>query len=96
VKDDDNLMYPTWRVALAAANDAPRCTAHSKRTGQPCQAPAVTGWYVCRFHGAHGGHQAGQAHPSWRHGIRARRWLEERRLLNELVREAREIERLIG
>ena len=31
---------------------APRCSATSKRTGLRCQAPAVSGWPVCRHHGA--------------------------------------------
>lgn len=94
-KDDDNPMNPAWRTALEAAQAAPRCGAQSKRTGQPCQAPAVTGWRVCRFHGAGGGHHAGRTHPSWKHGIRAQEWIEERRLLNDLVREAREIDALL-
>jgi len=96
MNDDVNSLNPGWRSALAAASNAPRCTAHSKRTGQPCQAPAVTGWRVCRFHGAGGGHQPGPSHPSWRHGIRSQEWLEERRRLNDLIRESREIEELIG
>ena len=87
MKDDDNPM--------CRAHAAPRCTAKSKRTGQPCKGPAVKGWRVCRFHGARGGHAAGKAHPSWRHGMRARDWIEARREINELVREAKEIERLI-
>jgi hypothetical protein len=29
------------------AHAAPRCKARSKRTGQPCRAPAVRGWKVC-------------------------------------------------
>ena len=41
--------------SAAAMHAAPRCTATSKRTRLPCQAPAVTGWTVCRFHGARGG-----------------------------------------
>ena len=41
---------------------SPRCTATSKRTGKPCQAPAVTGWTVCRFHGARGGRPATHGH----------------------------------
>ena len=86
MKDDDNLM--------SAANAAPRCTARSKRTGERCEGPAVTGWRVCRFHGAGGGHPAGREHPSWKHGMRSREWLEERRELNELVRKTRAIERL--
>jgi hypothetical protein len=36
---------------------APRCSATSKRTRERCKAPAVTGWTVCRFHGARGGSQ---------------------------------------
>ncbi len=95
MKDDGNPMNPTWRTALTAADAAPRCTARSKRTGQPCKAPAKSGWRVCRFHGAGGGHQAGRSHPSWKHGMRARAWLEERRHLNELVREMHELERLL-
>ena len=88
MKNDDNPM--------SAANATPRCTARSKRTGAPCKGPAVAGWTVCRFHGAGGGHPPGKDHPSWRHGMRSREWINERKMLNELVREAREIERLIG
>jgi hypothetical protein len=39
---------------------SPRCTAHSKRTGAPCKAPAVTGCTVSRFHGAGGGGPKGK------------------------------------
>lgn len=81
---------------LDLANAAPRCWAHSKRTGQPCQAPAVTGWTVCRMHGAGGGHAAGPSHPRWVHGMRSRGAMDMRRLVNELVRETRELEALIG
>ena len=80
---------------LDLANAAPRCSAHSKRSGQPCRAPAVTGWRVCRVHGAGGGHRAGPTHPSWKHGMRSREWMETRRLVNELVREGRRVEALI-
>ena len=71
---------------MSAANAAPRCTARSKRTGERCGGPAVSGWSVCRFHGAGGGHPAGKDHPSWKHGMRSREWINERKLLNELVR----------
>lgn len=88
MKDDMNPM--------SAAKNAPRCTAHSKRTGERCKGPAVTGWQVCRFHGAGGGHKAGPTHPSWKHGMRSWEWVENRRTIDELVRKTREIKALIG
>ena len=91
MKDDVNPVCPSWRPGLEVAAAAPRCTAHSKRTGQPCRAPAVTGWRVCRLHGAGGGHAAGSSHPRWVHGLRSREWTEMRKAVNELVREGREI-----
>ena len=87
MKGDDNPMD--------RPNAAPRCTARSKRTGEPCQAPAVTGWTVCHFHGAGGGHRAGPSHPTWKHGMRSRFWVEMRRATNELAREARSLAALI-
>jgi len=33
-------------------DDAKRCTATAKSTGERCQNPAVKGWDVCRMHGA--------------------------------------------
>ena len=53
---------------LDKARAAPRCHARSKRTGLPCGAPAVSGWKVCRFHGAGGGAPRGPAHGNYRHG----------------------------
>lgn len=95
MKDDVNPMNPAWALALTAANGATRCSARSKRTGEPCRAPAVTGWRVCRFHGAGGGHRAGPTHPSWQHGMRSQEWVEMRKEVNELARETRRIETLI-
>jgi hypothetical protein len=88
MKPDDNPM--------SKANAAPRCSAKSKRTGERCKGPAVTGWRVCRFHGAGGGHPPGKDHPSWRHGMRSREWIATRAEINDLVREAREIERMVS
>lgn len=88
MKDDDN--------PVSKAHAAPRCTATSKRTGQRCNGPAVRGWTVCRFHGAGGGHKAGPTHPSWKHGMRSRGWIEARAEINDLVREAREIEQKLS
>ena len=90
MKTDANPIDPVQRL-----RDAPRCHARAKSTGQPCKAPAVRGWRVCRVHGAGGGHSAGKDHPSWRHGMRSQEWIEVRAEINDLVREAREIERLI-
>jgi hypothetical protein len=49
-------------------NASPRCGATSKRSGEKCRAPAVTGWRVCRFHGARGGAPKGPYHGHYRHG----------------------------
>ncbi len=87
MKSDDNPMAFTGNVL--------RCTATSRRSGSRCRGPAVKGWTVCYYHGAGGGHPAGREHPSWKHGMRSREWLEERRELNELVRKTRAIERLV-
>jgi len=76
---DAYLMNPTQRL-----RDAPRCTATAKGSGKPCKAPAVSGWRVCRVHGAGGGHGPGKENPAYRHGLRSREWVEMRRLIGEL------------
>lgn len=70
--------------------NAPRCTATSKRTGKPCQAPAVRGWRVCRFHGAKGGAPRGEAHGNYKTGLRTLEMKEERHRLRELILESKE------
>jgi hypothetical protein len=40
---------------LLDMRQALRCHAKSKRSGSPCQAPAMRGHSVCRMHGAGGG-----------------------------------------
>lgn len=77
------------------ANAAPRCAAKAKRTGERCKCPAVTGWRVCRLHGAGGGHGAGMANPAYRHGGRSREAMALRKEINELIRESREFERTL-
>lgn len=74
---------------MHAANSAPRCTAKSKRSGHPCQAPAVRGWNVCRMHGARGGSRPGKAHPNYKHGVRSHEATALRAYINTLGREAR-------
>jgi hypothetical protein len=68
---------------------SPRCCARSKRTGERCRAPAVTGWRVCRFHGARGGGPAGERNGMFRHGQATREAIEERRALTDLIRQVR-------
>jgi hypothetical protein len=46
-------------------NVSPRCSATSKRSRRKCQAPAVKGWTVCRFHGARGGAPKGNANGAY-------------------------------
>ncbi len=60
-----NATYPFQK--------SPRCSATSKRTRQPCQAPAVTGWTVCRFHGARGGAPTGKRNGMYRHGLHTKK-----------------------
>tara|TARA_B100000989_G_scaffold288808_1_gene259921 strand:+ start:462 stop:749 length:288 start_codon:yes stop_codon:yes gene_type:complete len=54
-----------------------RCTARSKRTGDPCRNPAVLGWNVCRMHGARGGRPA-RSGPDWRQAAKILRRLDHR------------------
>lgn len=77
---------------MHAANSAPRCTAKSKRSGQACKNAAVTGWSVCRMHGARGGAKEGTANPAWKHGGRTREAMMLRKMVNDLGREARRFE----
>jgi hypothetical protein len=74
---------------MQSAHAAPRCSARSKRTGEPCRAPAVRGWAVCRMHGARGGAGRGKANGNWKHGGRSTDATLMRRMVAELVREAR-------
>lgn len=68
---------------------SPRCTATSKRTRQPCQAPAVTGWTLCRFHGARGGPPKGKRNPMYRHGLCTQEAADLNRRLTDLRRGSR-------
>ena len=53
---------------MQSAHASPRCSATSKRSGLPCQAPAVRGRPVCRMHGARGGAPKGATHGRYKHG----------------------------
>jgi hypothetical protein len=71
-----NAVYPFQK--------SPRCTATSKRTKRRCQAPAVNGWTVCRFHGARGGRP-----PTT--GLHTKAATVERRAISELLRVSRQL-----
>jgi hypothetical protein len=74
---------------MQRAHDAPRCKARSKRTGEPCRAPAVRGWQVCRMHGARGGAPEGKRNGNYRHGARTKEAIKAVRVINLLARLAR-------
>lgn len=74
--------------ATYAFQKCPRCTATSKRTRQPCQAPAVTGWTVCRFHGARGGAPTGKRNGMYRHGAHTKQAVALNRRVADLRRKS--------
>ncbi len=73
-----------------AFQKAPRCSATSKRTRKPCQAPAVRGWSVCRFHGAGGGAPKGARNGNYKHGLYTKTDVDEHRIIRELLRLSRD------
>ena len=76
-----------------AMHRSPRCIATSKRTKPSCQAPAVTGWAVCRFHGARGGGPKGTRNGAYKDGLHTAEAVRERRAVSSLLRRARAGER---
>lgn len=76
-----NAAYPFQK--------SPRCTATSKRTRMPCQAPAVNGWTVCRFHGAWGGAPKGKGNGAYAHGTYTQEAAALNARLSDLQRESR-------
>ena len=75
---------------------APRCSAMSKRSQCQCRAPAVKGRSVCRMHGARAGAPKGEANGSWRHGRSTKEAGAIRRQLAELMRQSRALLRSLG
>jgi hypothetical protein len=68
---------------------AKRCRARSKRSGKPCRSPAVSGWGVCRMHGAGGGAPKGKENGNCRHGDRTAEAMATRCAIGELLRQSR-------
>ncbi len=82
------------KIPDLAMHRSPRCTAHSKRTGNPCKNPAVKGYRVCRMHGARGGAPSGKKNGNYRYGNRttqAKRlgsyWCDGQTLLRRLYKQ---------
>lgn len=65
--------------------NARQCSATSKRTHNRCRAPAVTGWNVCRFHGARGGAPKGERNGAYRHGLYTQDAIIEREAVASLL-----------
>ena len=84
MESGDYPLHPAQRLQNAA-----RCCAKSKRTGDACKAPAVRGWSVCRMHGARGGAPCGAGNGMWRHGGRSQDVSEMRSMTSELTHVAR-------
>lgn len=70
--------------------DSPRCHARSKRTGKQCGAPAVTGWKVCRHHGAGGGAPKGERNGNYKNGHYTREAVAERRMMSAFLKLSRQ------
>lgn len=76
--------------ALYPFQTSPRCTATSKRTKCRCQAPAVRGYRVCRFHGARGGAPKGKRNGAYRNGLHTVEAKAQRARVRAIVRGARD------
>ncbi|HSF93103.1 MAG TPA: hypothetical protein VLA51_12995 [Paracoccaceae bacterium] len=72
------------------AQNAPRCHAKAKTTGNRCKSPAKRGWHVCRMHGADGGAPTGPKNGAWLHGDRSQAVEQNRRTLMALVKLVRD------
>ncbi|WP_304363861.1 HGGxSTG domain-containing protein [Jiella marina] len=71
-------------------HSAPRCGAHSRRTGEPCRAPAMTNGR-CRMHGGRSTGPAKGSQNALKHGMRSAEAVAQRKALNALLRENREM-----
>ena len=67
---------------------SPRCGAKT-RSGDPCQAPAVSGKLRCRMHGGSRGSDAPRGNKNaFEHGLHTREAIEERKQLRALVKQS--------
>ena len=86
---------PNWRLALAAANAAPRCNARCRHSKAPCRGPAVKCRSVCRMHGGKGGGPMGRRNGRYRHGLNTKAALAHRREVRATIRELRRLLSLV-
>jgi hypothetical protein len=86
----DQTAKVTINPAITAMRQSRRCHAKTKRTGLPCKAPAVTGYNVCRMHGAKGGAPSGTANGRYVHGSRTTKHKAMMALIRYCVTTAKE------
>jgi hypothetical protein len=73
-----------------------RCKAKT-RSGKPCQSPAVNGKKRCRMHGGAPGSGAPRGNKNaLKHGMYTREAIEQRRQLQDLMRQSRKLIQDIG
>lgn len=88
--DDDQGIYKT----LGGRVVCKQCTARSKRSGQLCKAPAVSGFNVCRMHGARGGvkTEEGRARTAAANTIHGRETRQIRAERSKILKQLRQLE----
>jgi hypothetical protein len=88
-------LEPGPTLKLSLMRQAPRCGA-TTRSGRSCQSPAVKNRKRCRMHGGtNKGAPAGERNGRYRHGLRSREHLDTRRLVRELMQEARDLAEML-
>ncbi len=82
-------MTTNYRRNTGPMLSSPRCGAKT-RSGKPCESPAVRGKKRCRMHGCAPGSGAPLGNQNaLKHGQFTRQALEERRRVQDLVRQSR-------
>jgi len=75
---------------------SPRCGAKT-RSGRPCRSPAVRGKQRCRMHGGATGSGAPRGNRNaLKHGLFTREAVEERRAVQDLLRQSRDLLKMMN
>lgn len=77
-------------MSVEPLHAAPRCGAHSRRTGNPCRSPAMKNGR-CRMHGGKSTGPAKGSQNAFKHGMRSAETIAMRKALNAILRENREM-----